>query len=412
MKMKRLALLFICIMLLPSTSFPRSLEEIKKSGIIRIGTSDIDFRPMHYRDKENNRVGIDIDLINIISNKIGVKLDLVLFKGAEKRMSLLMDDQADLIVSNFSITPARLEQIDFSKAYLTTGIGLMLANKFKDVIREYEDLRKTKITVSILAGSTQHKVLQDEYPNIDLSIYNTSAEAFKAFISGLSDGYSTDDIFLMPTASQNPDKYYMLEGTLSSDPYGVGVNKNNQNLLDQVNSIITEIETNGELKRIIDRHTKLQADTVVPKMEIAKQVKYHTIMEGDTLSKIANEYYKRPAEWKRIYEANKEVLPYPNILKAGVKLVIPDMLAASGTNVGQEQRNDLSKTYSEPILSYIRDLYRRELISKEVYDEINEKGKRYILESHLSGLKEKFRNGDISKEAYEKEQISLLKVLF
>jgi S1-C subfamily serine protease len=78
---------------------------------------------------------------------------------------------------------------------------------------------------------------------------------FNAFISGLTDGYSTDEIFLLPTVSQNPDKYYLLEGTLTVDPYGVGVNKKYRDLLNQVNIVINEIRSNGELKKIIDKHS-------------------------------------------------------------------------------------------------------------------------------------------------------------
>jgi ABC-type amino acid transport substrate-binding protein len=179
-------LIFLFIVLLPQTTFSRSLEEIKKSGFIRIGTADIDFKPIHYRDRENNHTGIDIDLINVIARKIGVNLDLVLFKGAEKRLELLKNEEVDLIISNFSITPTRLEEIDFSIPYLTTGVGLILHNRLKTIIKEYDDLNKNKIKIAIIPYSTQFKAFQASYPNAELAVYNTSTEAFNPRSRGLT----------------------------------------------------------------------------------------------------------------------------------------------------------------------------------------------------------------------------------
>lgn len=52
------------------------------------------------------------------------------------------------------------------------------------------------------------------------------------------------------------------------------------------------------------------------------QVTY-TVQAGDTLSKIAREYYGDSKEYRRIYEANRDKLDDPDEISAGQELVIP-----------------------------------------------------------------------------------------
>jgi nucleoid-associated protein YgaU len=50
--------------------------------------------------------------------------------------------------------------------------------------------------------------------------------------------------------------------------------------------------------------------------------RYHTVQRGETLSGIACRYYYDCNYW-RIYEANRNRIPYPNYLQAGWVLYIP-----------------------------------------------------------------------------------------
>lgn len=49
----------------------------------------------------------------------------------------------------------------------------------------------------------------------------------------------------------------------------------------------------------------------------------HTVRRGDTLYKLARQYYNDQSKWKTIYEANRSRLDNPNDLKVGQDLVIP-----------------------------------------------------------------------------------------
>lgn len=50
---------------------------------------------------------------------------------------------------------------------------------------------------------------------------------------------------------------------------------------------------------------------------------YYTVKKGDTLSKIAEEFYGDKMLYPQIFEANRDQLKDPNKIKVGQKLRIP-----------------------------------------------------------------------------------------
>lgn len=50
---------------------------------------------------------------------------------------------------------------------------------------------------------------------------------------------------------------------------------------------------------------------------------FHEVRKGDTLSKIAEEYYGDKMLYPRIFNANRDILSDPNKIKPGQKLLIP-----------------------------------------------------------------------------------------
>lgn len=55
----------------------------------------------------------------------------------------------------------------------------------------------------------------------------------------------------------------------------------------------------------------------------APEPRYHTVVEGDTLSKIARDYYGDSKRWPEILQANRTLLQDDRSLRFGVKLLIP-----------------------------------------------------------------------------------------
>ena len=51
--------------------------------------------------------------------------------------------------------------------------------------------------------------------------------------------------------------------------------------------------------------------------------RFHTVQEGDSLTRISSRYYGTPNRWQDIYEANRDILKGENALRPGQRLKIP-----------------------------------------------------------------------------------------
>ena len=50
----------------------------------------------------------------------------------------------------------------------------------------------------------------------------------------------------------------------------------------------------------------------------------YTVASGDSLSKIAKKFYGDANKWQRIFEANRDIIKNPDLIKPGQVLKIPD----------------------------------------------------------------------------------------
>jgi nucleoid-associated protein YgaU len=50
----------------------------------------------------------------------------------------------------------------------------------------------------------------------------------------------------------------------------------------------------------------------------------YTVIRGETLQKIAKREYGKARHWKKIYEANQDVIKDPEVIRPGQMLRLPD----------------------------------------------------------------------------------------
>jgi nucleoid-associated protein YgaU len=50
----------------------------------------------------------------------------------------------------------------------------------------------------------------------------------------------------------------------------------------------------------------------------------HTVKKGDSLSKIAKQVYGDAQQWRRIYDANRDIISNPDLIHPGQVLKLPD----------------------------------------------------------------------------------------
>lgn len=60
-----------------------------------------------------------------------------------------------------------------------------------------------------------------------------------------------------------------------------------------------------------------------PASEPAEELQIYVVKKGDSLSKISKEVYGTAGRWREIYEANRDRIDEPNLIRPGWELRIP-----------------------------------------------------------------------------------------
>jgi nucleoid-associated protein YgaU len=72
-------------------------------------------------------------------------------------------------------------------------------------------------------------------------------------------------------------------------------------------------------------NVKAGSSTEAPKTQVSAEPSFaeYRVVKGDSLSKIAMRVYGDPQAWRRIYDANKDIIDDPNLIQPGQVLKVP-----------------------------------------------------------------------------------------
>lgn len=237
------------------------LDDIKRAGKITIGVFDSN-PPFGYIDsKSHNLAGYDIDFANEIAKKLGVKLELQPTNPAN-RIPLLASKKVNVIVADFTITPERAQQVEFSTPYFIGG-QKFLAPKGK--FTQQQELANAKI--GAVKGTTEEQELRKDFPNAKVLSYDEISLALVALRNGNVQAITQDGALLAGLLAKAPDKskYAISPYTLSVEKIGIAVNKGEGRLLSKVNQTLVELEKNGRAVQIYNKWFGKSSQTPLPR---------------------------------------------------------------------------------------------------------------------------------------------------
>lgn len=215
----------------------RTLDQIKKSKTIKIAVFS-DKKPFGYVDEYGKYQGYDVYFGDRIAKDLGVKVKYVPVEAAA-RVEVLETGKVDLVLANFTVTPARAEKVDFALPYMKCALGVV--SNDKDLITKPEDLNGKTLIVS--KGTTAETYFTENYPQVNLLKFDQYSEAYNALLDGRGAGLSTDNTEVLAWAIENPGFSVGIESLGSLDTIAPAVTKGNTTLLNWLNE---EIKTLGK----------------------------------------------------------------------------------------------------------------------------------------------------------------------
>ena len=214
-----LSLLFAAAALADSRA--RTLQDIKDSGKLVIGVFS-DKKPFGYVDENGDYQGYDVYFARRLAQDLGVELQLVSV-DAPNRVEYLTSAKVDIILANFTVTPARAEVVDFALPYMKVALGVVSPDSA--LITTAEQLAGKTLIVS--KGTTAETYFTENHPEVRLLMFDTYTEAFNALLDGRGDALSTDNTEVLAWALENPGFTVGIESLGSLDTIAPAVQKGN-----------------------------------------------------------------------------------------------------------------------------------------------------------------------------------------
>ena len=225
-----------------------TLDDITKRGEVVIGIKT-DTYPFGFKDKNGKYTGYDIDLANMIGQGIFQEKGKVKFVPvtASDRMMKLFSEDVDMIVATMSVTPSRLQIMDFSDPYYIAGQAVLVKKGSK--IKGLRDLNGKKAI--IVFGTSSESSLRAAVPRVSIIGYKTYNEAVKALKQGKADAIVSDDTILIGLSLKDAN-LVLLPKRYSREPYAVAFRKGqeSEDLVRIVNNVINESVRNGTLQKL------------------------------------------------------------------------------------------------------------------------------------------------------------------
>ena len=197
--------------------------------------------------------GFDIEIARLVAAKLGFgpdKLDYKVVPSAA-REDTIERGEIDYMVGTYTINDNRKQRVSFAGPYYVAGQSLLVRSD--DTAITSKDTLKGKKVCSV-TGSTPIQRVKDQQLTEPENIveFQTYSQCVDQLLNNQVDVVTTDDAILKGFAAQQPDKLKVVGATFSTEPYGIGLNKDDAALRNKINDILEAAAADGTWKQIYD----------------------------------------------------------------------------------------------------------------------------------------------------------------
>lgn len=235
----------------PRGSRPASvaLAEIFDRGRLIVGVS-ADTKLFGARNPFTGSIeGFDIDILREVSRDLFGDPDRLEFRVITyaDRLPALEEGRVDLVAHTMTINCVRWQRISFSTEYFHAGQKILVrSDSSAQSIDEMDGER-----VCAAEGSTNIENIA-AYDNVEAVGQVDLTDCLVLFQQGAVDAITGDDTVLAGFAAQDP--YAKVIGSnFTEEPYGIGVNKDDTDLVRYVNAVLDRVRRDSTWQQIYGR---------------------------------------------------------------------------------------------------------------------------------------------------------------
>jgi polar amino acid transport system substrate-binding protein len=234
-------------------------EDLINRGTVNVGII-MDSPPYGYLDANQQPLGFDVGVAQLLAKYMGVELNIVPLVGAN-RIPFLQTGKVDLIVAALGITPERSLQVAYSAPYMLVDNVVFAPKDLK--AESVQDLYGKR--VAVVRGSAQDTILtRDLEGHAELMRFDENPSLIQAMLTGQVDAIALTAVLGEETFAAQPQANIERKFTILAQANGVGMLKQNTELRDWVNTFVFYIKSNGELDNLYREYWKIPLPANMP----------------------------------------------------------------------------------------------------------------------------------------------------
>ncbi|MBR6372262.1 MAG: transporter substrate-binding domain-containing protein [Victivallales bacterium] len=242
------------------------LEKVKAKGKMVVYTNP-EFPPYEYLGANKEIAGVEMDLVNRIAEKIGVKAEIIPAEF-DSILGTVMSGKADMGASGFTINEERKLKVDFSVPFVRSVQYIIIPENSS--IKTAENLAGKRIggqngTTGLLMieDAVKKGILKDT--KAEVKSYNNAPDAMVGMKSGHVDAVVIDELVAKALAQKNTGfKAIPLvdkndKGLDAPEDFGIMLAKGNQDFMAIINEVIAEMKKDGSLEASFFKHFEISS---------------------------------------------------------------------------------------------------------------------------------------------------------
>lgn len=238
-----------------------TMKAIQDRGILRAGVDQNTFL-FGFRNPTTGQLeGFDIDMVHEIAEAIFGDPNKVQFKvvTSNTRIDALKNGEVDVVVRTMTATCVRWKDINFSVTYYLAGQRLLVESSSD--VTNLDQLGGKKVCAA--KGSTSITTIAKHPAKLVPVQVDNWSDCLIMLQQGQVSAVSTDDTILSGMVAQDPN-VKMVGPRFTEEPYGIGIPKNNVDMVKFVNGVVAKSIADGDWQRSYDRWLGQTGEAATP----------------------------------------------------------------------------------------------------------------------------------------------------
>lgn len=207
------------------------------------------YPPFNNTTADGELEGFDVDIAKALCEEMGRECEIVA-QDWDGIIPGLVQEKYDAIVASMSITPERLESIDFTEPYYSNYLALVAKGGGEMSMDDVEGK-----SVGAQRSTVASQWAEDEFGRRgDVKLYDTQTAAYGDLTAGRIDVLVSDYLPIAEWLNDNPDYALIGDKIDIDDKIGIGIRQGEDDLKAALNAALKAIRDNGTYKAINDKY--------------------------------------------------------------------------------------------------------------------------------------------------------------